>query len=81
MKYKKNRKIELQMKMDSMQEEKENKEEDKQDYLKEKELFWEIYRENRKDEEEMRLKSRSLWLNLRYKNTTFFHNTMQIRRA
>ena len=35
----KNRKIELQIKMDSMQEEKENKEEDKQEYLKEKEFF------------------------------------------
>lgn len=34
-----------------------------------------------KDEEEMRWKSRSLWLNVGDKNTAFFHNTMQIRRA
>lgn len=36
--------------MDSMQTEKENKEESKQDYLRQKEIFWEIYRENRKEE-------------------------------
>lgn len=29
----------------------------------------------------MRLKSRSLWLNAGDKNTTFFHNSVQIRRA
>jgi len=29
----------------------------------------------------MRLKTRSLWLNTGDKNTTFFHNSMQIRRA
>lgn len=63
-----------------MQEVKENKE-DKQDYLKEKEFFWEIYRENRRQEEEMRLKSRSLWLNAGDKNIAFFNNSMQIRRA
>jgi len=46
--------------MDNIQEEKENKEEDKQDYLKENELFWEIYKQNRKEEEELRLKSKCL---------------------
>ena len=55
--------------MDSMQAEKECKEESKQDYLKEKEFFQEIYRENRKEEEEARLKSRSLWLKAGDKNT------------
>lgn len=64
-----------------MQEENENKEEEKQDYLKEKEIFWEIYIEDRKEEEEMRLKSRSLLLNARDKNTTLFHNKMKIRRV
>lgn len=58
--------------MDSMQAEKEGKEEGKQDYLREKEIFWEIYRENRKEEEEARLKSRSLWLKAGDKNTSFF---------
>jgi len=58
--------------MDSMQTKKENKEESKQYYLIEKEIFWEIYRENRKEEEEVRLKSRSLWLKEGDKNTSFF---------
>ena len=34
-----------------------------------------------KEEEEARLKSRSLWLKTGDKNTSFFHNTMKIRRA
>ena len=38
--------------MDNIQIEKESKEEEKQDYLREKEIFLEIYRENRKEEEE-----------------------------
>jgi len=67
--------------MDSLQEEKESKEENKQDYLKEKEIFWEIYRESRKEEEEARMKSRKLWLKAGDKNTTFFHNNMKVRRA
>lgn len=67
--------------MDNMQIEKECKEEGKQDYLREKEFFWEIYKENRKEEEEARLKSRILWLKAGDKNTSFFHNTMKIRRA
>ena len=67
--------------MDSMQIEKESKEEGKQGYLREKDIFWEIYRENRKEEEEVRLKSRSLWLKAGDKNTSFFHNSMKIRRA
>ena len=64
-----------------MQMEKEGKEESRQDYLKEREIFWEIYRENRKDKEEARLKSRSLWLKAGDRNTYFFHNSMNIRRA
>ena len=78
---KKKGKTELQKKMDNIQEEKENKEEDKQDYLKENELFWEIYRQNREEEEELRLKSRCLGLKAGDKNIAFFHNTMRIKRA
>jgi len=67
--------------MDNICKEKESKEESKQDYLQEKEIFLEIYKQNRKEEEESRLKSRCLWLKSGDKNTTFFHNTMKIRRS
>lgn len=67
--------------MDSLRAEKESKEERKQDYLKEKEIFWEIYREKGKEEEEARLKSRNLWLKAGDKNTTFFRNSMKVKRA
>lgn len=60
--------------------EKENKEESKQDYLQEKEIFLQIYKQNRKEEEESRMKSRCLWLKSGDKNTNFFYNTMKIRR-
>jgi len=67
--------------MEKLQEVKENEEETKENHLPEKSLFWEIYRENRKEEEVVRLKSRSLWLKVWDKNTTFFRNTMKIRRV
>ena len=41
----------------------------------------EIYKQNSKEEEEIRLKSKCLWLKSGDKNTTFFHNTMKIRSA
>ena len=64
-------------KMDNLYKEKENKEESKQDHIQEKE----IYKQNRQEEEESRLKSRCLWLKSGDKNTAFFHNTMKIRRS
>jgi len=66
--------------MESMQIEKENREEGKQNYLREKEIFCEIYRENKKEEEEAILKSRSMWLKAGDKNTSFFPHIMKIRR-
>jgi len=48
------RKIDLQKKWTTFikKKKKQNKEESKQDYLQEKEIFWEIYKQNRKEEEE-----------------------------
>lgn len=61
--------------------EKENNEESKQDQIQEKEIYLEIYKQNRQQEEESKLKSRCLWLKSGDKYTTFFHNTMKIRRS
>lgn len=66
--------------MYNMQMEKEGKEESRQNYLKEREIFWEIYREKKKEEEEARLRSRSLWLKVGDENTSCFHNSMNLRR-
>lgn len=41
----------------------------------------EIYKQNRQQEEERRLKSRCLYLKSRDKNTTFFHTKIKIRRS
>lgn len=48
--------------------------------MKERGLYWEIYRNNRKEEEEWRLKSRNLWIQDGDKNIAFFHNTTKTRR-
>eukprot|EP00253_Pinus_taeda_P030711 PITA_30711 len=40
-----------------------------------------LYRQNRQEEEELRQKSRCLWLKARDKNTSFFHNNLNLRRA
>lgn len=39
-----------------------------------------MYRQNRTEEEEWTLKSRSLWLKVGDKNIAFFHNVARIRR-
>ena len=67
--------------MEALQEAKENEEETKESHLQEKALYWEIYRENQIEEEVGRLKSISLWLKAGDKNTTYFHNSMKIRRS
>ena len=66
--------------MDNISKEKESKQECEQDYAQEKEIFLELYKQNRQEEEESRQKSWCLWLKAGDKNTVFFHNIMKIRR-
>lgn len=44
-------------------------------------MYKELYRQNRVEEEEQRMKSRYLWLKAGDKNTSFFHNNVKTRRA
>eukprot|EP00253_Pinus_taeda_P015965 PITA_15965 len=44
-------------------------------------MYKELYRQNRMEEEEQRQKSRCLWLRAGDKNTSFFHNSLKLRRA
>lgn len=44
-------------------------------------MYKELYRQNRLEEEEQRKKSRCLWLRAGDKNTSFFHNSLKLRRA
>lgn len=54
-------KTELQKEMGKIQEKAKNMEETKENGQREKEFHWDIYKNNRK-EEEYRLKSRQLWI-------------------
>jgi hypothetical protein len=49
--------------------------------IQENEMYRELYRQNRVEEEEQRQKSRCLWLKAGDKNTSFFHNNIKLRRA
>ena len=52
----------------------EDEEDTKQYLLQEKFLHWDIYKNNRAEEESWRLKSRSLWVHVGDQNTSLFHN-------
>jgi len=40
-----------------------------------------LYKQNKAEEEELRQKSRCLWLSVGDKNNSFFHNNLKLRRA
>lgn len=74
------KKIELQEKLKKMSKEKENQQDSEEEHVQEKEIFMDLYKQIRLDEEEIKQKSRCLWLKVGDTNTTFFHNNLKIRR-
>lgn len=67
--------------METTQETKEQQEEAKESQLQENKIYWEIYREDRVEEDEWRLKSHNLLLKAGNKNTTLFHNLTKMQRV
>lgn len=63
-----------------MSKEKENQQDNEQEHAQEKEIFMDLYKQKRLEEEEIRQNSRCLWLKAGDKNTAFFHNNLKIRR-
>eukprot|EP00253_Pinus_taeda_P010854 PITA_10854 len=75
------KKSDIQMKLAQWNQEKECAQDTEEDQWKKNELYKELYKQNRMEEEEQRQKSRCLWLNSGDKNTSFFHNSLKLRRA
>ena len=67
--------------MEKWNQEKESQQTSEEEQVQEKEIFTELYRQNKIEEEELRQKSRCLWLKAGDKNTSFFHNNIKLRRA
>eukprot|EP00253_Pinus_taeda_P009681 PITA_09681 len=61
--------------------EKESQQISEEEQVQEKDIFTELYWQNIIEEEELRQKSRCLWLKAGDKNTSFFHNDLKLRRA
>lgn len=67
--------------MEQWNQEKENSHYTSEDIIHENEMYRELYRQNRVEEDEQRQKSRCLWLRAGDKNISFFHNNIKLRRA
>eukprot|EP00253_Pinus_taeda_P015345 PITA_15345 len=71
----------LQTQLEQWNQDKERIQFTKEDQAKENEMYRDLYKQHREEEEELRQKSCCLWLKAGDKNTSFFHNSLKIRRA
>eukprot|EP00253_Pinus_taeda_P011708 PITA_11708 len=71
----------LQIQLERWSQEKERTQYTEEDQAKENEMYKDLYRHNRIEEEWQRQKSRCLCLKAGDKNTSFFHNSLKLRRA
>eukprot|EP00253_Pinus_taeda_P008074 PITA_08074 len=71
----------LQTQLEQWNQDKERTQFIEEDQAKENEMYRDLYKQHREEEEELRKKSRCLWLKAGDKNTSFFHNILKIRRA
>lgn len=77
----KREKADLLEKMEKWNKEKEEQQPSTEGINYEKDMFRNYYKQNRKEEEEHRQRSRCIWLKSGDKITTFFHNCTKMRRA
>ena len=75
------KRTDLQAQLEQWSQEKERIQYTEEDQAKENEIYKELYKQNRMEEEEQRQKSRCLWLKAGDKNTSFFHNSVKLRRV
>eukprot|EP00253_Pinus_taeda_P023598 PITA_23598 len=75
------KRTDLHKQLEQWNQEKESTQYTEEDQSKENKMYKELYRQNGSEEEEQRQKSRCLWLRAGDKNTSFFHNSLKLRRT